>query len=140
MTLRELKDMIDDLVTDHGEGILEHDVMAVYDYGDYHHTQALQRLRDVDVVIPKESAYSASRLALPSEEEMDEINEIKEEIECCAQRIASRSQQAEQPGKTSEEISALCKEIGDLELAVEGYEKELENLTRNGGEQVVVLL
>jgi hypothetical protein len=73
MILAELKEQIERLVEDHGEEVLEKDVYAVYDYGDHCHTQALKRSRGrLQVIVPKETAYSCSGLCFNDLDDDDE--------------------------------------------------------------------
>jgi hypothetical protein len=67
MKLGELKDMIEFLENMEGEDVLDMEVMAVHDYGDHCHTQALVDFKSADVVKPQKSAYSDTGLAMPSE-------------------------------------------------------------------------
>lgn len=80
MTLEELKEKIDNAVEMFGEEALQSEVYAAYDYGDHCHTEALTRITDVDLITPRESAYSGSGLAMPHEnddcQEMPDVPEI----------------------------------------------------------------
>ena len=120
MTLEELKDAIDDMVAEHGEEILQTKVMAAYDYGDYHHTQALTDFDELDLIVPKDSAYSCSGKALPSEEEREEIEDVKCEIVRCQMRINNMNDldaDAEWIAKAKEELVELRVTLDELEEA-----------------------
>jgi len=73
MTLLELKDAIDDMVEfvgdDKADGL---EVMTEYDYGNYTHTRALVDFTDVQLIMPKKTAYSCSGLGI-SEHNSDEL-------------------------------------------------------------------
>lgn len=62
LTLQELIDTLENLKEQHGEDIK---VVASCDYGDYHHTEQLIQVCEVEVVKPEKSAYSRSGYAFP---------------------------------------------------------------------------
>ena len=64
MTLQDLKDAIDDMITEHGDKVLELDVMTQYSYGDHSNTQALVDFGAVFKTVVEKSYYSASHKAL----------------------------------------------------------------------------
>ena len=55
----------------------EMEVHAVCDYGDHYHTQQLIKLGEARIIIPYESAYSDTGLAI--RDEKDEENKANEE-------------------------------------------------------------
>jgi hypothetical protein len=79
MTLGELREMINDLERREGDSVLNMSVYAEYDYGDHSHTRALVYLRDVQIQVPHESAYSDSGLAI-SHRGDDDADDIGDEV------------------------------------------------------------
>ena len=64
-TLRDIRDAINDLVDDYGPEILDKDIYASCDYGDYGHTQQLIPLDSViSLVKADKTPYSKSGLAV----------------------------------------------------------------------------
>ena len=68
MTLEELQEEIENLITMNGKEILGMEVMAVYDYGDHCHTEALTSFSTLEITKPRKSAYSGSNLAMPCDD------------------------------------------------------------------------
>ena len=73
MTLEDLKYEIESLVGRYGEDVLNKEVFAVSDYGDYSHTQQLVPLDEgIELVQPRETGYSQSGLALQNEDYIED--------------------------------------------------------------------
>jgi rRNA maturation endonuclease Nob1 len=69
MTVGELKEMLEDLERMHGnriEDFYELEVYASCDYGDHCHTQQLVEINEPRIIIPRETAYSETRMAVPT--------------------------------------------------------------------------
>lgn len=75
MKLGELKELIEDLERMEDVDVLNMDVYAEYDYGDYHHTRALTVFNDVQITTPCPSSYSDSGLAIDEDEDRDDKGE-----------------------------------------------------------------
>jgi hypothetical protein len=73
-TLRDIKEMIEDAILEHGEDILDQTVMAEYDYGDRGRTRALTHIADLEFIRPRRTAYSDTGWCIPDEDE-EESNE-----------------------------------------------------------------
>jgi hypothetical protein len=67
MTLEELKDAIEDLVRSNGEEILQKEVYAEYNYGDYGRTRALATNTDLRLISVRRTAYSESGFSVRDE-------------------------------------------------------------------------
>lgn len=131
MTLEELKDAIDDMVAEYGEEILTTEVMAVYDYGDHHHTQALVSFDQLDLVVPRESAYSCSGKALPDAEEREEVRDIREQIAYLTTQLR-RARNLEYAATTVNEINS---ELAELRGRLDELEEDEDN-----AEHVIALM
>ena len=64
MTLQDLKDAIDNLITEHGDEVLELEVLTQYSYGDHSNTQALVGSETLFKTVVEKSYYSVSHKAL----------------------------------------------------------------------------
>lgn len=82
ITLRELKDIINGLIEDYGDGILDTPIYASCDYGDISHTQQLVNLTgNVVLSVPNTSAYSQTGFSVPSDDEEREPSaEAEQEV------------------------------------------------------------
>lgn len=79
-TLREIKEMIDQLVDEQGEDVLDMESYTEYDYGDYCHTRAITEMNTIKVTRPINTAYSSSGLAVSEDEEDINHDEFQEHV------------------------------------------------------------
>lgn len=74
-TLRDVKEMIEDAISEHGEDILDQTIMAEYNYGDHGGTRALTHIADLEFIKPRRTVYSDSGFCIPDEDEEESIEE-----------------------------------------------------------------